>query len=75
MKIELIQKIMKDIEKEKTGNPAQFSNQLNISERMLYKYISLLRVEFGAPIIYCRKNKSYCFTEKGSLDLTWQEGI
>jgi predicted transcriptional regulator len=75
MKIELIQKIMKEIELEKTGNPAQFSNQLNISERMMYKYISLLRVEFGVPISYCRKRKSYCFTEKGSLDLTWQEGV
>ncbi len=75
MKIELIQKIMKDIEKEKTGNPAQFSKHLNLSERMLYKYIFLLKVEFDVPLIYCRKRKSYCFTEKGSLDLTWQEGI
>ncbi len=75
MKIELIQKIMKDIEQEETGNPAQFSKHLNISERMLYKYIYLLRIEFCAPIIYCRKSKSYCFTEKGSLDLIWQEEL
>ena len=73
MKIEILQKMIDSIGQENTGNPCQFASNLNISERAIYKYISLLKSDFNAPIKYCRKRKSYCFTENGSLDLTWQE--
>jgi hypothetical protein len=73
MNIELLQRMIDSIEKENTGKPSNFASYLNISERAIYKNISLLRLEFNAPIKYCRKRKSYCFTENGSLDLTWQE--
>jgi hypothetical protein len=73
MNIEILQKMIDSIAQENTGNPSQFACDLNVSERAIYKYISLMRSEFNAPIKYCRKRKSYCFTENGSLDLTWQE--
>ena len=73
MNIELIQKIIELIKKEKTNSPAEFAKELNISERMVYKYISVLKTEFQAPVKYCRKRRSYCFTEKGKLDLSWQK--
>ena len=73
MNFEVIQKIIELIKNEDSGNPSDFANKLNIGERMLYKYISELKIEFKAPIKYCRKRKSYCFTEKGKLDLRWQE--
>lgn len=73
MNIELLQKMIDSISKESTGNASEFASNLNVSERAIYKYVSLLRLEFNAPIKYCRKRKSYCFTENGSLDLTWQE--
>jgi hypothetical protein len=73
MNIEILQKMIDSIAQENTGNPLQFASDLNVSERAIYKYISLMRSEFNAPIKYCRKRKSYCFTENGSLDLTWQE--
>jgi hypothetical protein len=73
MNIELLQKIINVINEEKTNSPAEFAIQLNISERMVYKYISVLKTDFQAPIKYCRKRKSYYFTEKGCLDLSWQK--
>ena len=73
MNIEVLQKMIDSIAQENTGKPIQFASDLNISERAVYKYISIMRQEFNAPIRYCRKKKSYCFTESGSLDLTWQE--
>jgi hypothetical protein len=73
MNFEIIQKIIELITIEDSGSPIDFANKLNIGERMLYKYISALKIEFKAPIKYCRKRRSYCFTEKGKLDLRWQE--
>jgi hypothetical protein len=73
MNIEILQKMIDNIAQENTGTPSEFAADLKISERAIYKYISLMRSEFNAPIKYCRKRKSYCFTENGSLDLTWQE--
>ncbi len=74
MKIETIQKIIELIEVEKTGPPTQFATELKISERMLYNYLDILKTEFTAPILFCKTRQSYYFTEKGKLDLTWQNG-
>ena len=52
MKIEILQKMIDSIGQENTGNPCQFASNLNISERAIYKYISLLKSDFNAPIKY-----------------------
>jgi len=72
MNIEVLQKIIECINEENTNNPLEFANNLNISERMVYKYISVLKSEFDAPIKFCRKRNTYFFAEKGNLNLTWQ---
>jgi hypothetical protein len=49
------------------------AKKLAVSERMIYKYLDILKSEFNAPINYNRSIQSYYFTEAGSLDLRWQE--
>lgn len=49
-----------------TGTPAQLAGKLQISERMLYDYISELQ-EIGLPITYCRQLQSYIYTIQGSF--------
>jgi hypothetical protein len=47
-----------------TGTPKQLADKLNICERGVRGYISILK-DLGAPIIYCRKRNSYCYQEEG----------
>ncbi len=73
MNIEIVQTLLIIIKEENSGTPANLASKLNISERMIYKYIDFLKTEFNAPIKYCRKKKSYKFSENGSIDLLWKE--
>jgi transcriptional antiterminator len=73
MNIKNIQLLIELIEQKKTGNPAALSKKLAVSERMIYKYLDILKSEFNAPIKYNHSIQSYYFTEEGSLDLKWQE--
>jgi transcriptional antiterminator len=73
MNINNIQLLIELIEHKKTGNPADLSKKLAVSERMIYKYLDILKTEFNAPIKYNRANQSYFFNEDGSIDLRWQE--
>ncbi|MGQ9622928.1 MAG: helix-turn-helix transcriptional regulator [Candidatus Caldatribacteriaceae bacterium] len=36
---------------------------LEVSKRTVYRYLELLRDDFGAPLAFDRKRKGYCFTE------------
>ncbi len=47
-----------------TGTPKQLAAKLNIGERCVRGYISILK-EFGAPITYCRKRNTYYYQEEG----------
>jgi predicted transcriptional regulator len=75
MNFKIAQKIIDLITLEDSGKPFDFATKLNISERMLYKYLSELKTEFKAPIKYSRQKKSYFFDGKGELVLRWQEKI
>lgn len=75
MNIKNIQLLIELIEQKNTGNPAALSKKLAVSERMIYKYLDILKSEFNAPIKYSRADQSYFFTEDGSIDLKWQEEI
>ncbi len=46
------------IEKGGTGTPKQLAKQLQISERMVYRYINELK-DMGKPVIFCRIKKGY----------------
>lgn len=73
MRIGTIQKLVNLIAQEHTGNAKTISVQLGISERMVYKYIQILKQDFNAPVVFCRKKNSYVYTEKGNLNLYWQK--
>jgi hypothetical protein len=72
MKIRTLVSIIEFIKEDKTGPPQDFSKKVKISERMLYKYIELLKQEFKAPIKYDKIRKTYYFSENGTLNLSWK---
>jgi transcriptional antiterminator len=74
MYLENLQRLIEAIEQRSTGNAREISQKLDVSERMVYNYLDVLKNEFGAPIKYDRAMKSYFFTEEGKIELQWQEG-
>jgi predicted DNA-binding transcriptional regulator YafY len=48
------------IRKEGTGTPKELANHLNISERMVYRYLNELK-DMGKQIEFCRIKRSYKF--------------
>ena len=74
MYLENLQRLIEAIEQRSTGNAREISQKLNVSERMVYNYLDVLKNEFGAPIKYSCVIKSYFFTEEGKIELQWQEG-
>jgi transcriptional antiterminator len=73
MYLENLQRLIEAIEQKSTGNAREIAKKLNVSERMVYNYLDVLKNEFGAPIKYNRAIKSYFFTEEGKIELKWQE--
>ena len=55
------------IRRSSTGTPCEFAEKLNISESTLYKYLSSLKQELGAPIAYCRYRRTYYYTKEGNI--------
>ena len=73
MNFNKLQFLIQLIENRGTGTPKELARKLNTSERMIYKYIYMLKNEFKAPIAYSRSAKSYYFSENGRLDLFWKK--
>jgi transcriptional antiterminator len=73
MNFNKLQFLINLIESRGTGTPKELARKLNMSERMIYKYIYMLKHEFKAPISYSRSIKSYYFYENGRLDLKWKK--
>ena len=61
------------INEEKTGNSEELGRKLGLAKRTVYTYLQVLRSEFKAPIDYSKERKTFYFTEKGELNLHWQE--
>jgi DNA-binding CsgD family transcriptional regulator len=68
-----IQQLIAIIQIGDTGTSKDISIKLGVSERMVYKYIEILKTEFKAPLKYNSLNKTYFFDGKGKLDLCWQK--
>ena len=68
-----IQKLIEDIHLGKTGSPKDISEKLGVSERMIYRYIEIIKIEFKAPVKYSRLNQTYFFEIDGQLDLQWKK--
>lgn len=60
--IELFNRINELIQKEETGNPCEFSKRLKISRCHMYRHLELLK-DYGAPIKYSRKKKSFFYAQ------------
>lgn len=73
MNINKVQQLIELIANKNTGTPLEIASKLCVSERQLFNYLEILKTEFKAPIAYSRSNKTYFFTEKGKIELKWQE--
>lgn len=72
MKIPTLITIIDLIQARNTGTPKELAEKVNVSERMVYKYIDQLKYQFNAPVKYDKNEKTYYFNENGSLNLNWQ---
>lgn len=59
------------IEKERTGTPKELAKRLELSERMVYNYVGILRKDLNAPVVYNRFRQTYQFQEPGQLVWEW----
>ena len=66
-----IQQLIAIIQIGDTGTSKDISIKLGVSERMVFKYIEILKTEFKAPLKFNSLNKTYIFDGKGKLDLCW----
>ena len=71
MNIKKIKYFIHLVEKERTGTPIEIAGKLNVSERMIYNYVHILKKEFNVPIVYNRYRKSYQFERPGKLTWEW----
>ena len=55
------------IKRKSTGTPFQLARRLNISRSSVHNYIKILK-EFGAPVVYCNRSRSYIYTKRFTLD-------
>lgn len=53
-----------------TGNSQQLAEKLGISSRTAKEFIAVMK-EMGAPIIFNRQRNSYCYTENGKFNISF----
>lgn len=71
MNVKKIKHFIYLVEKKRTGTPVQASEQLNVSERMLFNYINILKNEYNVPLDYNKHAQTYCFSSEGLLVWQW----
>jgi hypothetical protein len=67
LNIKIIIRLHDSICMKNTGRPIYFCQKLGISIRTLYEYISFMKYELHAPIIYDRNIQSYVYYMDCSL--------
>jgi len=55
-----------------TGTPEKLAKRLSISVRTLYEFLEVMK-DLGAPICYCKKSKTYFYSEKGSISVRFKK--
>jgi predicted ArsR family transcriptional regulator len=65
-----IEQLDRLIRNERTGSASEFSKRLGISERTLRNHLQQIR-ELGAEVIYDRYKRTYKYSQKGRLTLTF----
>ncbi len=71
MNIKKIKFFIHLVEKERTGTPSEIAKKLEVSERMIYYYVQVLKNKFHAPIEFNKYRKSYQFERPGKLHWEW----
>jgi transcriptional antiterminator len=71
MNIAKIKNLIHLIEKERTGTPKELARRLELSERMVYNYVGVLRKDLNAPVVYNRTKQTYQYNEQGKLRWEW----
>lgn len=61
MDIRVIKKIHGFIKTEQTGTPKMLALKLRVSERSVYNYISYMKNEMNAPIMYDTQKGNYFY--------------
>lgn len=72
MNIQKIKHLIHLIRQEGTGTPTELAQRLELSERMVYNYVRLLKDELKAPVEYNKFRKSYYFSEPGRILWEWR---
>jgi transcriptional antiterminator len=57
--IEKIDRLKKEIEQSKTGNPNQLAQKLGITPRTLNRYIKCIEATEKVSVSYCRRRETY----------------
>lgn len=68
MDIRIIIKIHELLNIERTGSPKELGLKLGICERSVFNYISYMKSELEAPIIYNSRKESYCYINDCELN-------
>lgn len=69
--IRIIKKIHDLIVDERTGTPGKLSERLGVSVRTVYNYISFMKNEMNAPIVYDNNKFNYCYDGPCNYKLKW----
>jgi transcriptional antiterminator len=72
MNIPKIKHLIHLIKHEGTGTPVELAERLNLSERMIYNYVRLLKEDLRAPIEYNKFKKTYYFEKPGRILWEWR---
>lgn len=70
--IERIKKMHELIQTEKTGNPSEFAQQMNLSRSHLYNLLEQIK-EMDANIKYCKKKE--CFYYENPFDIIFHYSL
>lgn len=52
----------------RTGTPIELALKLSVSERTVYNYISYMKTELNAPIVFDIQKGNYCYHKKCNLN-------
>ena len=66
--IRIIIKIHELLKANRAGNSVELSDRLAVSVRSVYNYISYMKTELNAPIIYDSHSKKYCYERECELN-------
>jgi transcriptional antiterminator len=71
MNIDKMKHLIFLVKTESTGTPKELSKKIQLSERMLYNYLKILKEKVKAPICYNTIKNTYYFSETGTLEWEW----